>query len=59
MKTAVSPPGDLCAAAESLASRLGVTRSRLVALALQEFIAKYRTSQVTERLDGSCSIFEE
>jgi metal-responsive CopG/Arc/MetJ family transcriptional regulator len=52
MKTAISLPDDLFAAAESLAGRLGVSRSRLVALALAEFIAKHRTSKVTERLDA-------
>jgi metal-responsive CopG/Arc/MetJ family transcriptional regulator len=52
MKTAISLPDDLFTAADTLASRLGVSRSRLVALALAEFIAKHRTSKVTERLDA-------
>jgi metal-responsive CopG/Arc/MetJ family transcriptional regulator len=37
MKAAVSLPDDLFAAADALASRLGVSRSRLIALALAEF----------------------
>jgi metal-responsive CopG/Arc/MetJ family transcriptional regulator len=52
MKTAISLPDDLFNAAESLAGRLGVSRSRLVALALAEFIAKHRSSKVTERLNA-------
>jgi metal-responsive CopG/Arc/MetJ family transcriptional regulator len=52
MKTAISLPDTLFAAADTLAGRLGVSRSRLVALALAEFIAKHRSSRVTERLDA-------
>ena len=52
MKTAISLPDDLFVAADTLAGRLGVSRSRLVALALAEFIAKHRSSKVTERLDA-------
>jgi len=52
MKAAISLPDDLFAAADSLAGRLGVSRSRLVALALAEFIAKHRSSKVTERLNA-------
>jgi len=52
MKAAISLPDDVFAAADALAGRLGVTRSRLVALALAEFIAKHRSSKVTERLDA-------
>jgi len=52
MNATISLPDDLSAAADSLAGRLGVSRSRLVALALAEFIAKHRSSKVTERLNA-------
>jgi metal-responsive CopG/Arc/MetJ family transcriptional regulator len=52
MKAAISLPDELFAAADALAARLGVSRSRVVALALAEFIAKHRSSKVTERLDA-------
>ena len=52
MKTAISLPDDLFAAAEALAQRLGVSRSRLFATALAEFVAKHQTRKVTERLDA-------
>lgn len=52
MKTAISLPDDLFAAAEALARRLGVSRSRLFATALAEFVAKHQTRKVTERLDA-------
>ena len=52
MKAAISLPDDLFADADTLAGRLGVSRSRLVALALAEFIAKHRSSKVTERLNA-------
>ncbi|HTO27694.1 MAG TPA: hypothetical protein VL017_03800 [Devosia sp.] len=52
MKTAISLPDDLFVAAEALAQRLGVSRSRLFATALAEFVAKHQTRKVTERLDA-------
>jgi antitoxin MazE6 len=52
MKTAISLPDDLFAAADALARKLGLSRSRLVAEALAEYVAKHRTSRVTERLDA-------
>lgn len=51
MKTTVSIPGDLFDSAESLGKRLGVTRSRLYATALAEFIAKHQGRKTTERLN--------
>lgn len=51
MKTAISLPDDLFSAADSLARKLGITRSRLFASALAEYIAKHRTAKVTERLN--------
>ncbi len=52
MKTAISLPDDLFAAADALAARLGLSRSRLVATALAEFVAKHESRKVTERLDA-------
>lgn len=52
MKTAISLPDDLFAAADALATRLGMSRSGLIAAALAEFVAKHRASKVTERLDA-------
>lgn len=51
MKTTISLPDDLFSGAESLAKRLGVSRSALFAAALAEFLAKHAESEVTERLD--------
>ena len=52
MKTAISLPDDLFASADSLAQRLGMSRSALIAAALAEYIGKHRASKVTERLDA-------
>jgi metal-responsive CopG/Arc/MetJ family transcriptional regulator len=52
MKTAISLPDDLFASAEVLAERLGLSRSRLFATAVAEFVAKHQTRKVTERLDA-------
>ena len=52
MKTALSIPDDLFASADALAKRLGLSRSRLYASALQEFISKHKSKNVTERLNA-------
>jgi metal-responsive CopG/Arc/MetJ family transcriptional regulator len=52
MKTAVSLPDDLFASADALARRLGMSRSGLFAAALAEFVAKHRSTKISERLDA-------
>lgn len=52
MKTAISLPDDLFDAAESLATRLGLSRSGLYAAALADYIARYQARRVSERLDA-------
>jgi metal-responsive CopG/Arc/MetJ family transcriptional regulator len=52
MKTAISLPDELFKAAESLAGRLGVSRSRLYATALEEYLSRHQTRRVSERLDA-------
>ena len=52
MKVAVSIPDDLFESGERVSKRLGVTRSRLYATALAEYIAKTRDRKLTERLDA-------
>ena len=52
MKTAISIPDDVFVSADTLAKRLGVSRSRLYATALAEFLAKFQGAKVTERLDA-------
>jgi len=51
MKTAISLSDELFASADALARKLGVSRSRLVAEALSEYVAKHRGTRVTERLN--------
>lgn len=52
MKTAISLPDDLFAAADALARKFGVSRSRLFATALAEYVAKHRGTRITERLNA-------
>jgi metal-responsive CopG/Arc/MetJ family transcriptional regulator len=52
MKVALSIPDDLFESAETLSKRLGLSRSRLYATALADFLAKHRGRKVTERLDA-------
>ena len=52
MKTAISLPDQLFRAGEALAGRLGVTRSRLYALALEEYVVRHSAKRVSERLDA-------
>jgi hypothetical protein len=58
VKTAVSIPDQLFADAESAARRLGVSRSRLYARALEQFLAQQETDPVTARLDELADEFE-
>ena len=51
MKTAVSLPDDLFEAADALARKQGLTRSRLFATAVADYVARHRSSRVTERLN--------
>ena len=52
MKVAVSIPDDLFESAETLVKRLGVSRSRLYATALADYVAKHRGRKTTERLNA-------
>ena len=51
MKTAISIPDDVFEGAERTASALGLSRSELYATAVREFVERYRSADVTERLD--------
>jgi len=51
MKTAISLSDRLFSAADTLARKLGVSRSQLYATALAEYVAKHQASKVTERLN--------
>ena len=51
MKTAISIPDDVFEGAERTAEALGLSRSELYATAVREFIERYRSADVTERLD--------
>jgi hypothetical protein len=52
MKVALSIPDELFESAEALGKRLGVSRSRLYATALADYVAKHRSRKVTARLDA-------
>ena len=52
MKTAISLPDPLFKAADALAGRLGMTRSRLYATAIEDFIARHQARTVSERLNA-------
>jgi len=51
MKVAVSIPEELFESAESLGKRLRLSRSRLYATALAEFLAKHQGRKITDRLN--------
>ena len=52
MKTTVSIPDDVFAAAEDLAARLSMSRSELYATAIREYLTGHRHDGVTEQLDA-------
>lgn len=51
MKTAVSLPDSLFRKVDKAAAELGVARSRLFAMALEEFLRNRQREDVTERLN--------
>jgi hypothetical protein len=55
MKTAISLPDPLFEEAEAAAKDLGVSRSKLVQTALEEFLRRRRASETTRRLNKSYS----
>lgn len=58
MKVALSIPDDVFEMAETLSKRLGVSRSRLYATAVAEFVAKHRGRKTTARLNAVYSTEE-
>lgn len=52
MKVALSIPDELFKAGETLGKKLGVSRSRLYATALADFVAKHQGRKVTEQLNA-------
>ncbi len=51
MKTAISIPDDVFAAAEQLAQRQGVSRSELYVRAISKYVEEHEAEQITKRLN--------
>jgi hypothetical protein len=51
MKTAVSIPDPVFAAAESAAARLSMSRSQLYTRAIRDFLESHSSQDITQRLD--------
>ena len=56
MKTAISIPEEVFQSAESLAKRLGMSRSQLYTAAVNEYVSRRQDRRITAILD---SIYEE
>ena len=52
MKTAISLPDSVYEAADDLAHRLGVSRSRLYATAIARYVAENQDAEITQRLNA-------
>jgi predicted transcriptional regulator len=52
MKTAISIPDPVFRNAEKLAKNLKVTRSRLYAAAVAEYVKRHRATKVTDKLNA-------
>ncbi len=52
MKTAISIPEEVFAAAEKTAKRLGVSRSELYSTAVRDYVESHKADRVSERLDA-------
>ena len=53
MKTAISLPDPLFEEAEAAAKDLGLSRSKLIQTALEEFLRRRREDEVTRRINES------
>jgi metal-responsive CopG/Arc/MetJ family transcriptional regulator len=51
MKTAVSLPDEIFRQAEATAKKLRISRSRLYATAISEYLNRHRAESITERLN--------
>ena len=51
MKTAISLSDSLYEKAEETASYMGIPRSKLFALALEEYISRYNGTMITEKIN--------
>ena len=51
VKTAISLPDTLYEKAEETASYMGINRSKLFAIALEEYISRYNGKMITERIN--------
>jgi metal-responsive CopG/Arc/MetJ family transcriptional regulator len=54
VKTAVSLPVDVFERAEALARSLRTSRSRLYALALEEYLRRHEEERLVERINAAC-----
>lgn len=52
MKTAVSLPDELFRQADAAAKKLRISRSRLYAAAISEYLGRQRSTLITERLNA-------
>lgn len=52
MKTAVSLPDEVFEAAEKMAEERGISRSRLYATAIAQYVALNRKDDITDRLNA-------
>jgi metal-responsive CopG/Arc/MetJ family transcriptional regulator len=52
MKTAISIPDKIFRSADSLARRLGISRSQLYSTAISEYLTKHQSKQITEKLNS-------
>jgi metal-responsive CopG/Arc/MetJ family transcriptional regulator len=56
VKTAISVPADLFEQMERLSKQLRIPRSRLFARAVEEFIGRRRSAELTAQLDRACAV---
>jgi len=54
VKTAVSIPEDVFERAETLARALRTSRSRLYALAIEEYVRRHEEQRLVERINAAC-----
>ena len=59
MKTAISLPESVFEEAEQFAHKVNKSRSQLYVMAIQEYLARHESDNITEAMNGVCDLLSE
>ena len=59
MKTAISLPDSVFEEAEQFANKVNKSRSQLYVVAIEEYLARHETDNITEAMNTVCDLFSD